>query len=301
MSPADPGDDHLHRTLLEPETAHPRRVCRLGLATRGSGNLQIDDIHYALEHGVNFLNWCGQPDALSAVVASLGRRRHEVVVCVQFEARTASEARNELDQILRELGTNYVDVLTFYDVEEPGEWHQITAQGGALLHCQAARRAGQIRFLGLTTHQRRLGAEAARSGLLDLLMVRYNAAHRGAETDVFPITDSLRIPVVVYTCLRWGALLRAAPDDPPGFIIPRAPDWYRFTLQSPSVFVALMAPESREELVEDLAVLNHVGPLAAEDYARLLEYGQRARGDSHDLGLESLYQSKNVMTRGSRN
>ena len=43
-----------------------------------------------------------------------------------------------------------------------------------------------VRRLGITTHQRPLAAEAARSGKLDLLMIRYNAAHRGAETEVFP-------------------------------------------------------------------------------------------------------------------
>src|SRR5205085_1186588 len=82
--------------------------------------------------------------------------------------------------------------------------------------------------LGLTSHQRKLAAETARSGLLDLLMIRYNAAHRGAETDVFPVTDALGLPVVVYTCLRWGALMRSTPDDPPGFVPPRALAWYRF-------------------------------------------------------------------------
>ena len=37
---------------------------------------------------------------------------------------------------------------------------------------------------------------------LDMLMLRYNAVHRGAERDVFPTTGPLHIPVVVYTCLR---------------------------------------------------------------------------------------------------
>ena len=68
-----------------------------------------------------------------------------------------------------------------------------------------------MRLLGLTSHQRKLAAETARSGLLDLLMIRYNAAHRGAETDIFPVTDALGLPVVVYTCLRWGTLLRLDP------------------------------------------------------------------------------------------
>jgi predicted aldo/keto reductase-like oxidoreductase len=254
-----------------------RSVCRLGLATRGEGNLQVADVLYAIERGVNFLNWCGHSDALSRAVAGLGSRRRDVMVCVQFEARTASEARTELAQILRELGTDYVDAITFYYVEEEAEWRQILAPSGALEFCRLAQRDGVIRLLGVTTHQRSLAAEMAGSELLDFLMIRYNAAHRGAETEVFPITDRIGMPVVVYTCLRWGALLRATPDDPPGFVIPAAPAWYRFALQFPSVAVALMAPENRTELSEDLTVLDHPEPLTPEDYARLAEHGMRVR------------------------
>jgi predicted aldo/keto reductase-like oxidoreductase len=250
--------------------------------------MRPQDVLHAIERGVNFLNWCGQPDAMSQAIASLGARRKDVVVCVQFEARNAGDARMELDQILGALGSDYVDAITFYYVEEASEWQQIIGPGGALDACRSAQRAGRIRTLGVTTHQRLLAAAMAKSGLLNFLMIRYNAAHRGAETDVFPITDVLDMPVVVYTCLRWGALLRRTPDDPPGFHVPRAPAWYRFALQSPSVAVALMAPNDRGELDEDLSVLDSVGPLTTRDYAQLAEHGQRVRrhaGSFQQAGL----------------
>jgi predicted aldo/keto reductase-like oxidoreductase len=266
----------LHTTFRTPHFTFDRPLCRLGLATRGSTRLTPADVRRALDRGVNFLNWCGAPDSLSAAVADLGPRRREVMVCVQFEARTAEEARRELRAILDELRTDYVDVLTFYYVEEPSEWQQIIGPGGALEFCREAQRRGEVRVLGVTSHQRPLAAEMARGGPLDLLMIRYNAAHRGAEAEVFPVTDALGMPVVVYTCLRWGALLQGTPDDPPGFVVPRAPAWYRFALQSPSVTVALMAPDNREELQEDLGVLA-AGPLSAEEYERLAAHGRRVR------------------------
>ena len=37
----------------------------------------------------------------------------------------------------------------------------------------------------MTSHTRKLAAEMASSGLLDVIMVRYNAAHRGAEEEIF--------------------------------------------------------------------------------------------------------------------
>ena len=106
--------------------------------------------------------------------------------------------------MLAALRTDYLDVLTFYYVEEPAEWSHLAGPGGALEYCRAARRDGVVRRLGLTTHQRPLAAEAARSGLLDALMIRYNAAHRGAEREVFPVTDALGLPVIAYTALALG-------------------------------------------------------------------------------------------------
>ncbi len=256
---------------------HSTSICRLGLATRGNTHLTESDIELALVKGVHFLNWCGSPDALSRTIAGLGSRRSKVVVCVQFEARTAADARKELRQILAELRTDYVDVLTLYYVEEPGEWKEITVPGGAMEYLRAAKEAGEVRRIGLTSHQRPLAAEWAKTGLLDLLMIRYNAAHRGAETDVFPVTDTCGIPVVVYTCLRWGALLRPTRDDPPGFVVPSAPAWYRFALQTPSVTVALMAPDNRAELTEDLTVLEAGGPLTPAEFETLAGHGRRVR------------------------
>jgi predicted aldo/keto reductase-like oxidoreductase len=260
-----------------PVIPSPFPVCRLGLATRGGSHLTAEDVLYALERGVNFLNWCGVADGMQEAIANLGAKRRELIVCVQFEARSAREADAELRHLLHELRTDYIDVLTFYYVEEQAEWQQLIEPGGALEFCRKAQRDGRVRLLGLTSHQRPLAAEAARSGLLDLLMIRYNASHRGAEKEVFPVTDALGMPVLVYTCLRWGALLRQTPDDPPGFIVPAAPAWYRFVLQNPSVTVALMAPDNRAELEENLTLLDTPQPLPAEEYERLAAHGQRVR------------------------
>jgi aryl-alcohol dehydrogenase-like predicted oxidoreductase len=268
-------------TLPAPPFGKP--VCRLGLAWRGGTALRPDDLRFALDCGINFLNWPGLadhdggPDAFTDAVGAIGAARESVVVCVQFGARTAPEAAEELRSLLRALRTDYLDAITFYYVEEPAEWEQLRGAGGALAYCRDAHRDEIIRRLGVTSHQRPLAADMARSGLLDLVMIRYNAAHRGAERDVFPITDALGLPVVCYTALRWGALLKTTPDDPPGFGVPGAPQWYRFVLQAPSVAVALMAPNDRAELEQNLEVLTIRGPLNEGEYERLAEHGERVR------------------------
>jgi aryl-alcohol dehydrogenase-like predicted oxidoreductase len=266
---------------MTPATAFGKPVRRLGLASHGQTAVTPDDVLYAVERGVNFLNWPGGPrsdggpDAFSKAIAALGPRRDSVVVCAQFGARTAADAAADLRSALAELRTDYIDVLTIYYVESREEWQELSGPGGALECLLAARRDGVVRRIGVTSHQRPLAAEMARTGL-DVLMVRYNAAHRGAEREVFPVAEELGVPVITYTATRWGGLMRATPDDPPGFVVPRAPEWYRFVLQSPSVAVALAAPHDRAELDEDLTVLE-AGPLSTEEYGRLAEHGARVR------------------------
>ena len=129
----------------------------------------------------------------------------------------------------------------------------------------------------MTTHQRPLAAQVARSGQLDLLMLRYNAAHRGAETDVFPTTRELGMPVIAFTGLRWGALLEPTPNDPPEFSPPAAMEWYRFVLAQPAVAVTLMAPNDADELNANLAILNDWHPPSLEQLNAMRAHGDRVR------------------------
>ena len=273
----------LHPFLITSAKAFGRPVCRLGLASYGDSTITPEDIFHAIGRGVNFLNWAGlaegpsDGDAFTRAVASLGAERQSVVVCAQFGARSAADAAEELQAALAALGTDYIDVLTMYYVETPDEWQGIISPRGALRYLQDAKRDGVVRRIGVTSHQRKLAAQMAESGLLDVLMIRYNAAHRGAEREVFPVTAPRGLPVIAYTALRWGGLLRSTPEDPPGFSVPRAPDWYRFVLQQPAVAVTLAAPQKRAELDEDLQVLEATGPLAEQEYAVLAEHGERVR------------------------
>src|SRR5262249_44658800 len=157
-----------------------------------------------------------------AAITELGSRRSEVVIAIQLESRDKEGAQRELGQNLSRLQTDYVDVVTFYYVEHRGEWQEILGTRGALPAMKEAQEKREVRRIGLTTHQKPLGAEALRSRELDLLMVRYNAAHRSAETSLFPIARELDTPVVTFTSLRWKGLLHPTPDDPPNFKPPAA-------------------------------------------------------------------------------
>ena len=256
------------------------KVHRLGLATRGNTELDADAVLSAIERGVSYLNWCGHDDGMSEAIRQLGSRRAKVQIAVQFSARTADAARRELETTMKALDTEVIDVASYYYVEHQHEWDQIVGPDGAAGVLEAAKQRGHLRSIGLTSHQRQLAAACATTGRLDLLMVRYNAAHRGAERDVFPTTGELGMPVVVFTCTRWGELLKSTPSDPPEFQQPPAADWYRFAMMHPAVSVALMAPNGREELEENLKLLDNWRGLSPAAYQPLAEHGARVRNFS---------------------
>ena len=252
-------------------------VLRLGLATRGNTDSTADDVTHAVGRGVNYLNWCGHDDGLAQALRERRFDRERVVVAVQLHGRTRSTAELEWAKIRATLGTDRIDVVTFYYVEEEAEWQAISGPGGALETLVEAQRNGMARVIGLTTHQRVRGARWLESGKLDLLMIRYNAAHRGAEKDVFRVTDRLGIPVVAYTAQRWGALDQNTADDPAGFVPPPAPEWYRFALANRSVSVVLMAPRNRVELEADLGLIDDWRAPTREEMETLQAHGQRVR------------------------
>jgi len=252
-------------------------VVRLGLATRGNTKLAAADVALAVARGVNYLNWCGYDDGIARALRSKMIDRSRVVVAMQLDARDAASAEAELEEAFRMLGTRRIDVITFYYVEHKSEWEQIARPAGALQALKAEKQQGRVGLIGLTTHQRKLAAELAEGKKLDLLMVRYNAAHRGAEQDVFPVTERLQMPVVVYTAQRWGVLTRSTRDDPREFAPPAAIEWYRFALAHPAASVVLMAPNGRHELEENLKLLDDWRPPTPAEFEAMAAHGLRVR------------------------
>ena len=66
---------------------------------------------------------------------------------------------------------------------------------------------------------------------IDAFMIRYNAAHRGAEKDIFPYLDKHNPAVISYTATRWRFLLKK-PKTWKQERIPTAGMCYRFVLSN---------------------------------------------------------------------
>jgi aryl-alcohol dehydrogenase-like predicted oxidoreductase len=140
------------------------------------------------------------------------------------------------------------------------------------------KQEGKVRFLGVAGHQRRFHGEMVRreDSPLDVHQVRYNAAHRGAEEEVFK--DLPRNPpgMTTYTATRWGKLLQEA-RMPPGEKPLTAAECYRFALSHPAVDLCLAGPRTEQEMHEGLSALSE-GPLSAEEMERVRRIGDHVHG-----------------------
>ncbi len=138
---------------------------------------------------------------------------------------------------------------------------------------QELKESGQVGALGFSIHNRKLAARLANEldPAPDVMMLRYNAAHRGAETEIFNRLPEPKPGVMAYTATRWGDLLKSRPDL--GFEKGMtAPECYRFALTHPAVDAALCGARTFAELQEDIEGIAE-GPLSEERYREAVRFG----------------------------
>ena len=186
--------------------------------------------------------------------------------------------RRTLEKRLRQLGTDYIDVFLFLGVMKEREYPDEVRQ-----ELVRFREEGKVRFVGISCHDRKLVGRLSGEGSLDIAMMRYNAAHRGAEEDIFPHLNAHNPGVVSYTATRWRFLLRRPKGWPKDSRVPTAGECYRFVLSNPNVHVCLTAPSNIKHLEENIAALED-GPLSAEDHAFLCKVGDAIHSKKKLLG-----------------
>jgi aryl-alcohol dehydrogenase-like predicted oxidoreductase len=248
------------------------RVHRLGLSA--SYRPGKSSIYTALEHGVNYLFCYGFDGQMTAVLRDvLKSKRESYVVATAAYNLVLGHPNLErtLEKRLRQLGTEYIDVFLFLGVLREREFSERTREALCRL-----RETGKIRSIGLSTHDLEFAGKLAADGAVDVLMIRYNAAHRGAEEAVFPRLPDHDLGVVGYTATGWRYLLRRPPGWPKGEWVPTAEMCYRFVLSNPHVHVCMTAPTNPRQLDENLSALQK-GALSAEELELMRRFGDAVR------------------------
>ncbi len=223
------------------------------MATRAYGSpglkLSPEDVEAAYyEHGVNTFVVHPWMRPIVEGVSRLIRDGHRdrLVLISEGWGLSRSFVERGWASTVRPLGIDCVDIYLLAWLR--GTW---AFRHGAWEALRGLREAGRVRAIGFSTHKRRLAAELIHTQDLDVVMIRYNAAHRGAERDVFEGLGADRPAIIAYTATRWGLLLKPLPER--GFPeAMTAGECYRFVLGHPSVDLVLCAARTRAEIAEDV-------------------------------------------------
>ncbi|MGD9301563.1 MAG: hypothetical protein PVI13_08310 [Desulfobacterales bacterium] len=247
------------------------KVGRLGLAA--SYGAPAEAFEEAFEKGCNyFYLGSGRHRAgMHRAIRNLCRqgRRDRLVVAIQTYARVGILTEWFFKRSLNSMGLEQADIMIL-------GWHNRQPAPGLVKRAQAMKKKGLCRFLAMSGHQRKLFPQVADSGQFDLFHIRYNAAHRGAEEEIFPHLEGDGRPgIVSYTATRWGQLLNSK-KMPPEDAVPEASDCYRFVLSHPAVDVCMCGPKNLDQMRAALPTLD-LGPLGEEDMARMRRIGDYVR------------------------
>lgn len=250
------------------------KVGRLGVASGYWAPAKA--IEEAFERGCNYLTWGTfvkgysphMREALRNIVAK--GQRDRLVLAMFSYAHQSFLTEHFLRKGLKAAGLDYADVLIL-----GGFYRQPSKRviDGAL----RLKENGLVRFLGISSHKRTLLARLLDDRTFDVVHLRYNAVHRGAEKEVFPLLSKPDRPAIVsFTATAWGRLLN--PRKMPAVeTTPTAVECYRFVLSNPAVDLCMTGPRTSDQMKENLQILEQ-GPMTDEELARLRRIGDHIYG-----------------------
>jgi predicted aldo/keto reductase-like oxidoreductase len=114
-------------------------------------------IRTCIDGGINFMDNCwdynnGTSEVRMGKALRDGYRKR-VFLMTKIDGRTKQVAAQQIDESLKRLQTDHVDLMQFHEVIRFEDPDRIFAPGGAMEAMQAAKQAGKVRFIGFTGHK----------------------------------------------------------------------------------------------------------------------------------------------------
>ncbi len=115
-------------------------------------------VHAGIEAGINFCDNCwdyngGESELRLGRALSQGGYRDRTFLMTKIDGRTAKAATAQIEESLRRLRTDHLDLLQFHEIIRMGDPERVFADGGALEAVLKAREQGKLRYIGFTGHK----------------------------------------------------------------------------------------------------------------------------------------------------
>ncbi len=118
----------------------------------------IKMMHEAIDRGITFMDnsWDyneGQSELRMGKALSEAGYRQKAFLMTKIDGRTKESAANQLEDSLKRLKTDHIDLVQFHEILRFDDPDRVFAEGGALEAVMEAKKAGKLRFIGFTGHK----------------------------------------------------------------------------------------------------------------------------------------------------
>src|SRR5438105_14164646 len=114
-------------------------------------------VRTAVDSGINFLDNCwdynGGASELRMGKALRDGYRQKAFLMTKIDGRSEESAARQIDESLRRLQTDWIDLMQFHEVIRMTDPERVFARDGAVKAVLTAHRAGKIRYVGFTGHK----------------------------------------------------------------------------------------------------------------------------------------------------
>lgn len=282
----------LGEIILRSQQPHPSGIPRRALGKTGAqvsiigiggwdiGNVRdrneaISIMHEAIDEGINFFDNCwdyhgGRSEELMGEALSSQGRRDKVFLMTKVCARDYKGAMAQLEQSLKRLRTDHIDLWQFHGIKWDDDPDLIfDPDNGAIKAALEAKKAGKVRFIGFTGHKdpKYHLAMLKKAFDWDTVQMPLNALdehYASFRYNVLPECVKRNIGVI-------GMKALAAQN---GIIVRKlgiAPDLARRYALSLPISVLVCGIQSRENLRQDIAIARNFKPLSKDELKLLAD------------------------------
>ncbi len=107
----------------------------------------------AVDRGINYFDVApSYGNAQERLGPALAPYRKNCFLACKTEGRTKEDSRKQLEESLRLLKTDHVDLYQFHALTKMTELETVLGPGGAMETMEAAKKEGKIRYIGFSVH-----------------------------------------------------------------------------------------------------------------------------------------------------
>jgi len=184
-------------------------------------------IRTALDNGINFLDNCWDYNGGNSEVR-MGKAlrdgyRQRAFVMTKIDGRTKKAAAQQLEESLRRLQTDHIDLLQFHEIIRMEDPERVFAAGGGMEAVVEAQKAGKVRYIGFTGHKspdihlKMLETADAHRFHFDAVQMPLNvmdAHYNSFEKKVLPVLVQKEIGVLGMKPMGAGIILSSKTVEP---------------------------------------------------------------------------------------